>query len=56
MLPLDIIDIIKEYIASMEAHERKLLMQMELRFAVRRWHRRQMVLGMRRVATFCYLH
>ena len=56
MLPLELQNIIKEYIASMVTHERKLLMQMELRFAVSRWHHRQLVLGIRRIATFCYLH
>jgi len=56
MLPIELIDIIKEYSTSMEVHERKLLMQMELMFTVRRWHRRQLVLGIRRIATFCYLH
>ena len=51
-----LLDIIRDYAASMELYERKRIMQLELCFAVRRWHRRQLVIGLHRVATYCYLH
>ena len=56
MLPREVQNIIKGYAASMELYERKRRMQLELRFVAQRWHRRQMVLAVRRVETFCLLN
>ena len=55
-IPDVVLEIIRDYAASMELYERKRRMQLELMFVVRRWHRRQMVLGLHRIATYCYLH
>ena len=55
-IPDVVFEIIREYAASMELYERKIRMHLQLMFDVRRWHRRQMVLGLHRIATYCYLH
>lgn len=55
-IPDVVLAIIRDYAASMELYERKRIMHLQLMFAVRRWHRRQLVIGLHRVATYCYLH
>ncbi len=52
----EILNIIYGYAASMELYDRKRRMHLELIFIARRWHRRQMILGVHRVASFCYLN